>query len=127
MMDDAREGLVEHARLDEALLDLHEALLRPELERDVLALFRHFAMVFRKHLIHEELIIEEYARDDAEDAEFLLDDHVKLCAGLDALEAKAREGNLLPAEILQLKIKVMRHEEREKRGLYLWALPHAAR
>jgi hypothetical protein len=121
MMADAREGLLEHARLEEALLDLHEALLRPELELDVLALFRLFAMVFRKHLMHEESMIAEYAWEAPEEAEFLLADHTKLCAQLDALEAKAREGSLLPAEILDLKIKVMIHEAREKKSLYVWA------
>jgi hypothetical protein len=121
MMDGAREGLLEHARLEEALDDLHEALLRPELSRDVIALFHRFALIFRKHLIHEEVLIEDYAKFDADDAEFLLADHVKLCAALDAQEAKAREGNLTAAGILDIKIKVRIHEAHEKRGLYLWA------
>jgi hypothetical protein len=120
MVEGAREGLIEHARLEEALDDLHEALLRPELSRDLLALFHLFAVIFRKHLIHEEELIAEYAQYDPDDAEFLLADHVKLCAALDAQEAKAREGNLAPAGILDLKIKVMIHEAHEKRGLYLW-------
>jgi hypothetical protein len=127
MKDEAREGMVEHARLEEALLDLHEALLRPELGRDVLALFRLFAMVFRKHLIHEEVMIAEYEEHDEQDAQLLLVDHERLCALLDALEAKAQGGSLLPAEVLQLKIQVMAHEAREQKGLYLWALTGMAR